>query len=213
MDERVRRGMEAQLAAWRAALDGGARRVGWKVGLNAPAILEALDLDRPVVGYLTSATAVDPGDTHSVADAGRPGVEPELAIHVGEGQSVAGYGAALEVVDIVQPFEDLAQILADDIFHAAVALGPRAEPSSLAGIAARAFHNGDVAHEVGLADAVDPPAVVSLVAGRLEEAGVALEPGDVIIAGSLTSPALWVEPGDEVQLDLGPLGSVSLRFD
>jgi 2-keto-4-pentenoate hydratase len=35
----------------------------------------------------------------------------------------------------------------------------------------------------------------------------------VIIAGSLTSPALWVEPGDEVQLDLGPLGSVSLRFD
>jgi 2-keto-4-pentenoate hydratase len=146
MDERVARGMEAQLGAWRVALAGGAQRVGWKVGLNAPAVLEALELDRPVVGYLTSATVVDPGESHSVADAGRPGVEPELAIHVGEDQAVAGYAAALEVVDIVQPFEDLAAILADDIFHAAVALGPRAEPGRLTGIAARVFHNGEVAH-------------------------------------------------------------------
>jgi 2-keto-4-pentenoate hydratase len=211
-DERISRGMHAQLEAWRAKLDGGAQRVGWKVGLNAPPVMEALGIDEPVVGYMVSETVVDADSEVSLADATRPAAEPELAIYVGEGGTVAGLGAAIEVVDIDKPFDDLAAILASDIFHKAVAFGPRQAPRDLAGLNAGITHNGEPAGEVDLAEQVgDAAAVLAQVGGRVEEAGAALAPGDVVIAGTLI-PALQVKAGDEVELDLGPLGGVALRF-
>jgi 2-keto-4-pentenoate hydratase len=161
---------------------------------------------------MVSETVVDTGGVVSIADATRPGVEPELAIHVGEDGAVAGLGAALEVVDIDKGFDDLAAILAEDIFHAAVAFGPRNEARDLAGLTARITRNGEQVDEVDLAATVgDPAAVLAQVGVRLNEAGASFEPGDIVIAGSLIQ-ALPAKPGDEIALDLGPLGSVSLRF-
>jgi 2-keto-4-pentenoate hydratase len=211
-DERIESGMRAQLEAWRGKLDAGAQRVGWKVGLNAPPVMEALGIEEPVVGYMVSETVVDADGEVSLAEATRPGAEPELAIYVGEGGAVAGLGAAIEVVDIDKPFDDLAAILADDIFHMAVAFGPRQPPRDLAGVTAWVTRDGEPVGEVDLAETVgDPAAVLDQVVGRLEEAGVTFAPGDVVIAGSLMQ-ALMVKPGEEVDLDLGPLGGVALRF-
>jgi 2-oxo-hept-3-ene-1,7-dioate hydratase len=212
MDERIERGMRTQLDRWRSALDRGAQRVGWKVGLNPPPIMEALGIDRPVVGYMVSETVVDAGGSVSLAGTTRPGAEPELAIHVGEDGGVGRLGAALEVVDIDQPLDDLEAILAADVFHAAVAFGPPAGARDLAGLTARITRDGEPVDEVDLAATVgDPAAVLAQVGGRLEEAGEGLAPGDVVIAGSLIQ-ALPVKPGEDVALDLGPLGSVSLHF-
>jgi 2-keto-4-pentenoate hydratase len=211
-DERIERGMRAQLEGWRAKLDGGAQRVGWKVGLNAPPVMEAIGIDQPLAGYMVSETVVDSGGEVSLTGTTRPGAEPELAVYVGEDGTVAGLGAAIEVVDIDKPFDDLAAIIADDIFHKAVAFGPRQAPRDLAGLTAWVTHDGEPAGEVDLAQTVgDPAAVLAQVGGRLEEAGEAFAPGDVVIAGTLI-PALQVKPGDEVELDLGPLGGVALRF-
>jgi 2-keto-4-pentenoate hydratase len=212
-DERVQRGMGIQLSGWRSALaNADVERVGWKIGLNAPAVLEALELDRPVVGWIASGTTLDPPAEVPLAGTTRLGAEPELAITVGEGDTVAGLAPAIELVDIDRPFDDLVTILADNIFHRGVVFGAEVEPRPLEGITARIERDGAPEAELDLAETVgDPADVVALVAGRLAEAGEELAPGDRIIAGSLT-PILWAEPGRSVALDLGPVGAVSLRY-
>jgi 2-keto-4-pentenoate hydratase len=142
----------------------------------------------------------------------RLGAEPELAITVGEGNTVAALAPAIELVDIDKPFDDLVAILADNVFHRAVVFGAAVEPRPLEGITARIERDGAPEAELDLAEAVgDPKDVVDVVAGRLAEAGEELVPGDRIIAGALT-PILWAEPGHAVALDLGPLGAVSARY-
>jgi len=213
MDERIESGMRIQLAGWRSALSGAdVERVGWKVGLNAPPVMEALEIDRPVIGWIASGTALAPPAEFPTAGATRLGAEPELAITVGADGAVAGLAAAIELVDVDRDFDDLSAILAGNIFHRGVVFGPVAEPRTLEGITARVERGGEVEAEVDLAEKVgDPAATIALVGGRLEEMGEALAPGDRIIAGSLT-PILWAEPGSGVALDLGPLGAVALRF-
>ena len=212
MDERIQKGMHAQLQGWRSALGAGVERVGWKVGLNAPPVMEALRIDRPVIGWLASGTALPPGGEYALTGGVRVGAEPELAITVGENGSIAGLAAAIEVVDIDRQFDDIVPILAGNIFHRGVTFGAVAEPCALDGIAARIERDGTQEAELDLAATVgDPAEVVALVAGRLEEVGEQLAPGDRIIAGSLT-PILWPEAGTAVALDLGPIGSISLRF-
>jgi 2-oxopent-4-enoate/cis-2-oxohex-4-enoate hydratase len=53
--------------------------------------------------------------------------------------------------------------------------------------------------------------VVELVARLLGDVGEELREGDVIIAGSLTPPAP-VEAGDEVEVGLGALGSLTVSI-
>ena len=52
---------------------------------------------------------------------------------------------------------------------------------------------------------------VRQVADMLGAFGERLRAGQVIITGSITPP-LWVEPGEQLQFDLVPSGSVSVRF-
>src|SRR5262245_961886 len=82
-DPRVRRGMETQLGRWRAALAGGAARVGWKTGINSRAVQRSLGIDDVVLGYLTSGTALPAGAMHSLAGGTRVGMEAEIALHLG----------------------------------------------------------------------------------------------------------------------------------
>ena len=212
-DERVQRGMRTQLSGWRSALaNADVERVGWKVGLNAPPVMEALELDRPVIGWIASGTLLEHPAEFPLAGTTRLGAEPELAITVGEGGTVAALAPAIELVDIDKPFDDLVAILADNIFHRGVVFGAAVEARPLRGITARIVRDGAPEAELDLAETVgDPAEVVEIVGGRLEEAGEALQPGDRIIAGALT-PILWAEPGPSVELDLGPLGAVSLRY-
>src|SRR5262249_1554665 len=138
-DPRVRRGLESQLARWRATLARGATRVGWKTGINAPAVQRALGIDDVVLGHLTSATTPLPGATHSLADSTRVGMEAEVALHIGTDlrggatpdaarAAVAGLGAAIELVDIDRPFDDLEAIVAGNGFYRGGTFGPPTPP-------------------------------------------------------------------------------------
>ena len=225
-DPRIARGAAAQLARWRRLLASGAARVGWKIGFNSEAAQKQLGLDGTVVGYLTQATVLAPGTSHSLAGSHLVCAEPEVAIHVGrdvpagaDGEAaraaIGALGAAIELVDIDRPLDDLEAILAANVFHRAVLLGPaRAERAggALAGVTARAFLNGD---EVASADAAaaagDLSAVVRHVADWLAAFGERLCAGDRIICGSL-APPIWVKPGDRVRVDLGPLGAVEVAL-
>jgi len=119
-------------------------------------------------------------------------------------------------VDIDLPFEDLEAILAGNVFHRAVMLGPATGETSVDGITATVTKDGEPIGEVPAADVIrdvvgSPPEVIRYVADFLEPHGASLEPGHVIIAGSLTAP-VPVEPGDSFQVDLRPLGALRLSL-
>lgn len=202
--------MQRQLGHWRSALGSGDQRIGWKIGLNAPAVQQRLGIERSVVGHLTSATLLRPGGTHSLAGAIKPFVEPEIAIEVdGEG-TILGLGAAIEIVDFDHPIEDAAEIVAENIFHRAVVICPSSQRTGADDIQARVSVDGDQ-RETGDAGATDLADTVAVVDATLRTVGERLEHGDRIIAGSLTAP-LPVQPGERVTLDLGELGTIEIDF-
>lgn len=212
VEAKIAAGMRVQLGRRDAELLAGAHSVGWKLGLTVPAVQEALGVAGPVAGFLTSGTRLAPGAEVSLAGFTAAFAEPEVAIHVGEGGTVAGLGAAIEVVDVDLPFEDLEAILAGNVFHRGVVLGPASATTSLDGIAAAVTKNGEPAGEVAAAEVVgDPTEVVHFVSSYLEPHGAELRLGEVIIAGSLTAP-VPAAPGDSFEVDLGPLGSLALGF-
>jgi 2-keto-4-pentenoate hydratase len=218
--------MQAQLARWRATLAGGAARVGWKTGINAAAVQRALGIDDVVLGHLTSATTLPAGATHSLAGGTRVGMEAEVALHLGADlpggaspeqarAAVAGLGAAIELVDIDRPFDDVEAIVASNVFHRAVSFGTASPPPHgpwLDDVTARIMHNGAQVEAIDTAAvAGDPIAIVRFVADTLSACGEQLRTGDRIIAGSL-GRLVFVEPGDAVVADLGRLGNVTLHL-
>jgi len=197
-----------QLEAWRASLGAGAQRVGWKIGLNVPDLQRKLGLRESVIGHLTSASQLEDGASFPAGHASDLRIEPEVALHMGAGGSVAAYGAAIEVVDPGNSPPDAAGIVAGNVFHRAFILGePR--PALPEGVTAEVRVGGEArASGEAPGEFVD---VVELVARLLDDAGERLEEADVIIAGSLTPPQP-VQAGDEVQVELSGLGTLSVSI-
>jgi 2-keto-4-pentenoate hydratase len=224
LDPRARRGMATQLAHWRALLARGAPRVGWKVGLTDPRMQRRLGIAAPVVGHLTGATALALGAAHALAGGTLVGVESEIAVHLGGDvpagaaraaveDAILGLGAALEVIDLRGPLDDLEHAVASNCFHRAVMIGTT-NPFHARGVVGdavlRPVRNGVELTPVAVAAvAGDLPALVALVADTLAAFGEGVRAGDWIITGALTPP-VWVEPGDVVGIDVGPLGSLEL---
>ena len=119
-------------------------------------------------------------------------------------------------MDLDPALTELEPILAGNVFHRGVVLGPPAGGvghADLARIAVTVGKNGSVVDRASYADAgEDPLDVVRLIAERLALVGAELDAGQVIIAGSLT-PIVFVEPGDRIEIDLGPVGSLGLSLD
>ena len=210
-DQRVVDGLRAQLELRDQLIAGGSHRVGWKIGFNTPVAQERLALEAPVVGFLTSATVLALDQPCPVAHAENPIAEAEVAIHVGPGGSVAGLGAAIEVVDLDRPLEDLEELVARNIFHRAVLLGPPVAGASLAGVTARVLVNGEEHETVDARAATGEPGDVLAHVGRLlAPVGEELRDGDVVIAGAMSLVA--PRPGHRMRFELGTLGELELGF-
>lgn len=78
----IRKGMTAQLAKRRARIAAGERPLGWKVGLGAPATMQKIGLDAPLVGFLMQRALLLSGSTVSLADWRKPVAEPEIAVRM-----------------------------------------------------------------------------------------------------------------------------------
>jgi 2-keto-4-pentenoate hydratase len=193
----------------REILARGAEPVGWKIGFNVPEVQEKLGIDGPLAGFLTTDGLLDDGA--EVRLDGPTIVESEVAVEVGEdGRSIAALLPALELADPLDLEQDVETILAGNIFHRAVAFGPRVDAESPG--AARILVNGQVQHSVPADRAGARLAeMVGAVASRLGDAGERLMPRDRIITGILAPPH-WAEPGDAVRLELESVGGVELRF-
>jgi 2-keto-4-pentenoate hydratase len=204
----VERGTAALLTRRREILAQGAQPIGWKVGFNVPEIQEKLGIDGPLAGFLTSDGLLEDG---SEWDDLPVVVESEVAVEIGsDGRSIAALLPALELADPPDLDLGVEQILAGNIFHRAVAFGPRVETREPG--AGRVLGNGEEQHALSAEDtSANLEAMVEAVAGRLAEAGEELQPGDRIITGILAPPHT-AQPGDTVRLELEALGAVELRF-
>jgi 2-keto-4-pentenoate hydratase len=215
VDPRLASALAAQLRVWRASLAGGARRVGWKLGIGDRERIGA----GPVIGHLTTATLLPAGATFRAAGIAALHADAEVALELAHDveadadreaarAAIGGYGAALELVDLSPVAGGPERIVATNVFHRAVAFAPvtcarmppRASGQLIVGGAVR-----DSA-----AAKADYGELVRSVAVLLGCAGERLRAGDLLITGSVVQ--VPVAAGDAVVADLGALGSVGLSL-
>ena len=218
-DDRVRAGLCSLGARRRAALAAGARRVGWKVGLNDVAVRRRLGVDAGVVGYLLDDTVVRDGLV-STAGTERLLLEMELALEVGVAPPSSGshpiirVASALEVLDVSA--SDVEHAIAANVWHHAVVFG---EPCVLdadvaAELAVTVTLNGGEPRSLAppTSAQLDLDAIHRFVASGVNALGESLEPGDWIIDGNLDPSPTWVANGDRIDADFGPLGHLTLQL-
>jgi 2-keto-4-pentenoate hydratase len=220
--------MRAQMELRQRLLDGGAKQIGWKVGLGAPAMQIKFGLTAPVVGFLLDRAELASSATVSLADWKKPVAEAEIAAYIGKDlhagadrndvrRAIAALGPAIELADIDGPMENLQATLAGDIFQRHVILGPRDPMRSgarLDGLKGRVTRSGqDVPVpadlETNIGEVVN---IVRHVADVAAAVGGGLRAGQFIICGSLTAP-MFLEAGESgIDFALSPIGEVSVRF-
>jgi 2-keto-4-pentenoate hydratase len=216
LDPRLASALLVQFEDWQRTMRRGATRVGWKLGLG-----EGERIGRgPVVGHLTSATELQPGSTFRArgavalkADA-EIGLELETDLHPDADRdaalgAIAGYGAALELVDLGPPGAGPEEVIAANVYHRAFALGPLDRPWPAGGVDASLTITGERrASGAAVHDIAD---LVCSVAAILGFMGEGLQAGDRMIMGSIVQVS--VSPGDEVIAELGALGRVQLTVE
>lgn len=213
----------------------GRRIVGRKIGLTSRAMQRAMHIDEPDFGTLLDDMVFANGDRIEAARFTDPRVEVELAFVLGEPLR----GEGLDVADVLRATREVVPALeliaarsfrvdpetnrprglldtvADNAASAGIVLGTPFTPGDvdLRWCGAILKRNQEV-EETGLAAGVlDHPANgVVWLARRFAAHGIALEAGQVILAGSFTRP-VEVAAGDEFVADYGPLGLIACRFD
>jgi 2-keto-4-pentenoate hydratase len=227
-DQRVVRGMRAQLGARRKQLAAGDRPLGWKVGFGAPAMLKQLDISGPLIGFLMTRGRMQSGGRVSLAGWTKPVAEPEIAVHLGRDiaagsdretavAAIAGISPAIELVDVHTPPQDPERILADNIYQRHVVLG--GDGPARAGVRSDGLTCRIIRRGAESARTSDPQAntgewveIVRHVADLLAAFGETLRAGEIIITGSVVAP-LALEPGEDgLAFEVDPIGNVAVRF-
>ena len=222
--------------AWlRLKLGQGRVLRGRKVGLTSRAMQLAMQIDEPDFGFLLDDMFLEDGSSIEAARFTDPRVEVELAFVLGqrlEGVQLSVWDV-LDATDYVVPALELIaarshrvdpetgaprtvlDTVADNAAAAGVVLGGRpVRPLDvdLRRVGALLYRNG-VIEETGVSAGVlnHPANGVVWLARRLSGHGVALEPGQVILAGSFTRPVA-IAAGDTFHADFGELGSITCSF-
>src|SRR5664279_2205059 len=96
----IAKGMTAQLANRRARIAAGEKPLGWKVGMGAPASMQKLGLQAPLVGFLMQRALLASGATVSLKGYTKPVMEPEIAVRMARdlpgGSTTAAAAAAIK---------------------------------------------------------------------------------------------------------------------
>jgi 2-keto-4-pentenoate hydratase len=208
------------------------RVIGHKIGLTSRAMQEQIGVDEPDYGRLW-ASRYFPTRRHRVeipADVFlQPRVEGELAFLIGaplvgpgvtpQEVLVATEALAVSVEVIDSRIRDwrikLADTIADNASYGAFTLGPWSRSlrsADLRTIGMLVHHNGEPAVEgVGAAALGHPARSVAWLANTLSELGVTMEPGDVVLSGSL-GRSIPAQRGDVFVLETHGQPPLSVAF-
>lgn len=217
-----------QQAQERAFIAAGHKIVGRKIGLTSIAMQQQLGVDSPDFGFFSDQRLYHAGDAIDVAQFISPKVEPELAFVLAADISatptteevIAAVGSVHRAVEIIDSrVRDwdirLVDTVADNASCGAVVIDDAQIDVSadlLPTVSARMFISGRLAGEgIGAAVMGHPLAPLKWLAEVLGAQGVGLNAGDIILTGSFCGAAA-VAPGQEVTIDYGTYGSMSLTF-
>lgn len=202
---------------------------GHKIGLTSLAMQEMLGVDQPDYGHVFDDMIFFEDTPIPTADISQPRIEIELAFVLREALSGPRCNVAdvIRATDFVLPAIEiigsrikdwkltLPDTIADNASSAAIVLGgrpTRIDAFDPRGVQGAVIKNGETVLE-GRSDAVlgNPLTAVAWLANAVHSSGVVLEPGHIIMSGSLTA-AVDIEPGDTITAKFDPLGSVTAIF-
>jgi 2-keto-4-pentenoate hydratase len=213
----------------RAAVAGGRRVVGKKVGLTSEAVQRQLGVDQPDFGVLFDDMEFLDGQDVPVARLLQPKVEAEIAFVVGRdlygaipswGEFVAALAYALPALEIVDSaITDwkitLVDTVADNASCGLYVLGDQPVAIGalqLAGLGMEMTRNGEVASTgSGAACMGHPLRAAYWLARTMADCGQGLRAGEIILSGALGA-MVPVQAGDRLHASIGALGTVSCRM-
>jgi 2-oxo-3-hexenedioate decarboxylase len=217
----------AQQAFVQSKLDAGETFVGYKLGLTSRNKQQAMGLDAPLYGRVTSGMISTFGEPVRFDRFIHPRVESEIAFllarDIDAPATVTSVLAATEVVfgavDVLDSrYESfkftLSDVVADNASAGAFYLGPVArrpdelDDLRLLGCVVRV--DGEVAMTAaGAAVMGHPAASVAWLANQLVAEGEGLRAGQLIFSGGVTAP-VPVEPGGSVTFEFDGLGAIEV---
>ena len=215
---------------WRdQQLAAGRRLVGRKIGLTSKAMQASTGITEPDYGVMFEDTVWENGAVIPFDRFSNVRIEVELAFVL----SAPLGGPHCTVFDVLRATEyvvpalevlnshielqgrTIVDTIADNAAYGGLVLGgnpTKPDTVDLRWISALLYRNETI-EETGVAAGVlnHPATGVAWLANKLHQHGVRLEAGEVILAGSFTRP-MWIERGDAVLGDYGPMGTITCRF-
>ncbi len=218
---------EAQKAFVQSKLDAGETFVGWKLGLTSRNKQQAMGLDAPLYGRVTSGMLLAIDEPVRLDRFIHPRVESEIAFLLArdvEGPAtITSVLAATEVVfgavDVLdsryESFQfTLSDVVADNASAGGFYLGPIArrpdELGDLRLLGAVVRVDGEVAMTAtGAAVMGHPAASVAWLANQLAAEGEQLRAGQLVFSGGVTAP-VPVKAGRSVTFEFDQLGAIEV---
>jgi 2-oxo-3-hexenedioate decarboxylase len=217
----------AQQAFIQSKLDAGETFVGYKLGLTSRNKQQAMGLDAPLYGRVTSGMISTYGDPVRFDRFIHPRVESEIAFLLARDiEAPATVTSVLAATDVVFGAVDvldsryesfqftLTDVVADNASAGAFYLGPVArqpgqlEDLRLLGCVVRV--DGEVVMTAaGAAVMGHPAASVAWLANQLASEGEGLRAGQLIFSGGVTAP-VPVVPGGSVTFEFDGLGAIEV---
>ncbi|MGY2025965.1 fumarylacetoacetate hydrolase family protein [Nocardia gipuzkoensis] len=213
----------------RRGIAAGRRPIGRKIGLTSKAMQAATGITEPDYGAMFADAVYDNGSVIEHGQFSNVRIEVELAFVLSEpleGPGVTVFDVLRATEYVVPALEILSSrielqgrtivdTISDNAGFGAMVYGGnpvRVGETDLRWVSALLYRNETI-EESGVAAAVlnHPATGVAWLADKLAEHGDRLEAGEIVLAGSFTRP-MWVERGDTVLADYGPLGTISCRF-
>jgi len=211
-------------------VEAGESIIGKKIGVTSKAVQTMLNVHQPDFGYLTDRMVYGNGDEMPVSERLiQPRAEGEIAFLLkrdlfGPGVSNADVLRATEAV--IPCFEivdsrirdwkiKIQDTVADNASCGLFVLGdsavdPRRVDLATAGMVVE--KNGEIISTgAGAAALGSPVNCVAWLANTLGRFGIPLKAGEVILSGSLV-PLEPIKAGDSMRVDIGGIGSASVRF-
>lgn len=210
-------------------LSTGRRLVGRKIGLTSKAMQASTGITEPDYGVMFDDTVWENGAVIPYDLFSNVRIEVEIAFVLSdplEGPHCTVFDVlratefvtpALEILNSHIELEGrtIVDTIADNAAYGGMVVGGnpmRPDAIDLRWISAMLFRNQTI-EETGVAAGIlnHPATGVAWLANKLHQHEARLEPGEIILAGSFTRP-VWMDRGDSVLCDYGPMGTVSCRF-
>ncbi len=210
----------------------GERTVGRKIGLTSRAMQEQMGVFEPDYGNLWASRFFPAKRGRADVPARlfiQPRLEGELAFLIGKplagpGVTLQAVLAATEAVALAVEIVDsriegwrikLADTIADNASYGGFVVGTWSRSlreADLRTIGMLVHHNGRPAAEgIGAAALGHPARAVAWLANKLGEFGIRLEPGDIVISGSLAR-AIRAQAGDLFVVEMFGQPPLTVRF-